>query len=198
MTKTNTMKALVCPSRFHGAIESAESDGRTRKLWRIDELGGEMYLLILSEKELDFSNVSDQFGAERPQTKCYDTLLDRVKNGGKWQFRLKANPVIHKKDTNSHRGRLVGLIGNKQQEEWLKKQALKNGFSLEDGMWLVTEFKWYDFKKGERRNHVRIHSVTYEGVFTVTDEELLKVALTNGIGREKAYGLGMLTIVGVR
>ena len=63
MTKTNTMKALVCPSRFHGAIESAESDGRTRKLWRIDELGGEMYLLILSEKELDFSNVSDQFGA---------------------------------------------------------------------------------------------------------------------------------------
>lgn len=198
MTKTNTMKALVCPSRFHGAIESAESDGRTRKLWRIDELGGEMYLLILSEKELDFSNVSDQFGAERPQTKCYDTLLDRVKNGGKWQFRLKANPVIHKKDTNSHRGRLVGLIGNKQQEEWLKKQALKNGFSLEDGMWLVTEFKWYDFKKGERRIHVRILSVTYEGVLTVTDEELLKVALTNGIGREKAYGLGMLTIVGVR
>lgn len=64
MTKTNTMKALVCPSRFHGAIESAESDGRTRKLWRIDELGGEKYLLILSEKELDFSNVSDQFGAK--------------------------------------------------------------------------------------------------------------------------------------
>ena len=198
MTKTNTMKALVCPSRFHGAIESAESDGRTRKLWRIDELGGEKYLLILSEKELDFSNVSDRFGAERPQTKCYDTLLDRVKNSSKWQFRLKANPVIHKKDTNSHRGRPVGLIGNKQQEEWLKKQALKNGFSLEDGMWLVTEFKWYDFKKGERRNHVRILSVTYEGVLTVTDEELLKVALTNGIGREKAYGLGMLPIVGVR
>lgn len=69
ITKTNTIKALVCPSRFHGAIESAESDGRTRKLWRIDELGGEKYLLILSEKELDFSNVSDQFGAERPQTK---------------------------------------------------------------------------------------------------------------------------------
>ena len=93
--------------RFHGAIESAESDGRTRKLWRIDELGGEKYLLILSEKELDFSNVSDQFGAERPQTKCYDTLLDRVKNSSKWQFRLKANPVIHKKDTKSHRGRPV-------------------------------------------------------------------------------------------
>lgn len=54
MTKTNTMKALVCPSRFHGAIESAESDGRTRKLWRIDELGGEKYLLILSKKNLIF------------------------------------------------------------------------------------------------------------------------------------------------
>lgn len=198
MTKTNTMQAMVCPSRFHGAIESAEPDGRTRKLWRIDELGGEKYLLILSEKELDFSNVSDQFGADRPQTKCYDTLLDRVKNGGKWQFRLKANPVIHKKDTNFHRGRPVALIGNKQQEEWLKKQALKNGFSLEDGMWLVTKSRWYDFKKGTSRNHIRILSATYEGVLTVIDEELFKAALVQGIGREKAYGLGMLTIVGVR
>ena len=39
---------------------------------------------------------------------------------------------------------------------------------------------------------------TYEGVLTVTDEELFKAALVQGIGREKAYGLGMLTIVGVR
>ena len=198
MTKTNTMQALVCPSKFHGAIESAEPEGRTRKLWRIDELGGEKYLLILSEKAFDFSNVCEQFGSEKPQSKSYDTLLERVKNGGKWRFRLKANPVIHKKDPKTDRGKPIALVGNKQQEEWLKKQALRNGFSLEDGLWLVTESKWYDFKKGSGRNHVRILSVTYEGLLTVTNEELFKAALVQGIGREKAFGLGMLTIVGAR
>ena len=50
ITKTNSMKALVCPSRFHGAIESAEPDGRTRKLWRIDELGGEKYFAHIIRK----------------------------------------------------------------------------------------------------------------------------------------------------
>lgn len=84
MTKTNTMKALVCPSRFHGAIESAEPDGRTRKLWRIDELGGEKYLLILSEKELDFQML--QINSEQKDLKLnvmihYLTELKMAVNG---------------------------------------------------------------------------------------------------------------------
>lgn len=78
------MKALVCPSRFHGAIESAESDGRTRKLWRIDELGGEKYLLILSEKELDFQMF--QINSEQKDLKLnvmihYLTELKMAVNG---------------------------------------------------------------------------------------------------------------------
>ena len=54
MTKTNTMKALVCPSRFHGVIESAEPDGRTRKLWRIDELMERSICSYYQKKNLIF------------------------------------------------------------------------------------------------------------------------------------------------
>ena len=32
LTKTKTMQALVAPKLFHGAIECAEPEGRTRKL----------------------------------------------------------------------------------------------------------------------------------------------------------------------
>ena len=38
-------------------------------------------------------------------------------------------------------------------------------------------------------------AVTYEGMLTVTDAELFRQALTQGIGREKAYGMGLLTIM---
>ena len=42
---------------------------------------------------------------------------------------------------------------------------------------------------------MKILSVTYEGTLEVTDVERFKKALTEGIGRGKAYGMGMMTIV---
>ena len=62
LTKTKTMQALVAPKLFHGAIECAEPEERTRKLWRLDTLNGNQYLLILTESPLDFSEVVRQFG----------------------------------------------------------------------------------------------------------------------------------------
>lgn len=37
--------------------------------------------------------------------------------------------------------------------------------------------------------------MTYEGTLRVVNPLLFRQALTNGIGRGKAYGLGLLTIV---
>ena len=126
----------------------------------------------------------------------YDVLLDRITNGSKWQFRLKANPVVYKKIAQSKRGKPVAHITTAYQEEWLEKQAAKHGFALEEDQWLVTESKWYRFRKGDSRQYVRILAVTYEGVLTVTDAECFQLSLMQGIGRGKAYGLGMLTVAG--
>ncbi len=195
---TKTMRALVAPNLFHGAIESCEEEGRTRKLWRIDDLRGEKYLLILTEKKIDFTRLWEQFGYDGSfETRCYDSLLEKITDGGKWQFKIKANPVVHKKVADDNRGKILAHITPVHQEEWLKKQALKYGFELSEGQWLVTESKWYSFKKNRNeRNRVKILAVTYEGILTVTDAEAFKQALVSGIGREKAFGLGMLTITG--
>ena len=37
--------------------------------------------------------------------------------------------------------------------------------------------------------------MTYEGVLQVTDAEAFCRLLTNGIGRGKAYGLGLMTVL---
>ena len=195
-----TMQALAAPNLFHGAIESSETDERTRKLWRIDTLYGDRYLLILSENKTDFSTVAEQFGySSEYECKSYDGLIERITESSTWQFRLKANPVVHlrKYPSENARGKVTAHITTDFQEKWLIKKSEKNGFSLSEGNWLVTESKWYIFRKNkEQKNFVRILSVTYEGLLTVTNAELFRNALTNGIGREKAYGLGLLTIAG--
>ena len=81
--------------------------------------------------------------------------------------------------------------------QWLAARAEKHGFTLIPEEYLVTEIKWYAFRKGGK-NQVRMLAVTYEGLLTVTDAELFRQTLTQGIGREKAYGMGMLTVTAPR
>lgn len=198
-SRTETMRALAAPNRFHGALESCDEE-RSRKLWRTDTLAGEMYLLVLSENEIDFTKAAEQFGYDSSyESKIYDGLLERITNGSRWQFRLTANPTVQKYDEKKGRGKVLAHITPEHQGNWLKKQAENNGFALLDDEWLVTGSKWYMFRKNRNSsNTVKLLAVTFEGVLTVTDAEAFKQALTRGIGREKAYGMGLLTVTRVR
>ena len=107
IAQTDTMRALAAPNIFHGAIESCDEE-RTRKLWRIDTLAGERYLLILSEKPIDLSDAAKQFGFDDSyETKLYDGLLARITNGSRWQFKLTANPTIQKYDEKKAEARYL-------------------------------------------------------------------------------------------
>ena len=197
-SRTGTMRGLASPSVFHGAIECADKE-RTRKLWRVDTLYGEQILLVISEDRIDLTSVAEQFGYDSSyESKIYDGLLERITNGSRWHFRLKANPTIQKYDENKGRGRVLAHITTEYQGEWLKKQAEKNGFSLKDEEWLVTGSRWYVFRKNRSmRDKVKMLAAVYEGVLTVTDAEAFRNALVKGIGREKAFGMGMLTVTRV-
>ena len=112
--RRSTMTALAAPQKFHGAVESAFSGERRRRLWRLDRLGEKLYLLLLSEEMPDLSGVVEQFGTgAAPESRNYDPLL----------------------------------------------------------------------------------AVTYEGVLQVTDPEAFRNLLCQGMGRGKAYGLGLLTVM---
>lgn len=196
--RKDTMRALANPYYFHGAIEKAEPGERTRKLWRVDRLGGELYLLIVSEEPLCFDHVLAQFGFEGDEvlSRDYAPLLSRITEGSRWQFRLKANPTIQKYAgfEKEGRGKVYAHATVKYQEQWLLDRAGRNGFSLEPGDFLVTESRWYSFQKRDRAR-VKILGCVYEGILAVTDADLFRKALTRGIGREKAYGMGMLTVM---
>ena len=71
--RRSTMTALAAPQKFHGAVESAFSGERRRRLWRLDRLGEKLYLLLLSEEMPDLSGVVEQFGTgAAPESRNYD------------------------------------------------------------------------------------------------------------------------------
>ena len=191
-----TLRALNVPRRLHGAIEAAFEGPRTRRLWRLDRREGRLWLLILSEEVPELSGIVAQFGPPNgtAETRDYEPLLARVAEGTCWRFRLAANPIKNVKVAGG-RGVVRNHVTVAQQEQWLAERATKHGFALEPEGFRVVDSRWINFEKATDGSPVRIHAVTFEGLLRVTDVTLFREALTRGIGRGKAYGLGLLTIM---
>ena len=195
--RRSTMTALAAPQKFHGAVESAFSGERRRRLWRLDRLGEKLYLLLLSEEMPDLSGVVEQFGTgAAPESRNYDPLLARITPGSRWQFRLAANPTKSCKDAKkpAARGTVAAHCTTQYQKQWLLERAAKHGFALTEGAFQVTRKQTCHFRKNGKRP-VTLLAVTYEGILQVTDPEAFREMLCQGIGRGKAYGLGLMTIL---
>ena len=187
LTERSTMKALADLKYFHEALDNCFPGERPGNMWRIDKLADlSPFCRLFSPSENSW------------ETRDYDPLLGRLRNGSTWRFRLSANPTYYAKakDPITVRGKVRAHKTTEHQREWMIKQSQKNGFQLAAEGFEITENKWLRFHKSGG-NVVTILSVTYEGLLKITDVELFQKALTNGIGRGKAYGMGLLTIMSV-
>lgn len=196
-TKRETLLALSSPAMFHGAVESAFSGERKRNLWRVDQLNGQYYLLILSHDVPRPDAALEQFSKSGTacETKDYEPLLQRVKNGTSWNFMLRANPTYSVSAEKGARGRVCAHSTTEHQRQWLLRQSLQHGFTLEEEQFDVVMSRWYHFSKGIKGKQVSLLAATYTGRLTVTDADAFRDMLTQGLGREKAYGVGLMTLV---
>lgn len=126
--------------------------------------------------------------------------LDALTTGQRFRFRLRANPCV------TRNGKRQGLLQLVEQEQWMKRKGLLHGFVL-------PEFPVFNLSEdGEARidiqvsqdrmlsglqhqgNKIRIFSVLYDGVMTVTDASAFVKVLQTGVGHGKALGLGLLSV----
>lgn len=197
-TKRDTLRAMINPQMFHAAIEAATSKDSGRNLWRIDKFQGKYWLLLVSSVEPDLSSMVSQFGLENmvepAETKDYEPFLNRLRDDQVWQFRLRGNPVRSVKSSDGKRGKIYAHVTPLQQKQWLLDRAESYGFKVDLNNFDVVNSKWHKFDKASVRN-VTIRAVTFEGFLTITDREKFVEMLQMGLGRGKAYGCGLMTIM---
>lgn len=178
---------------------------RSRKLWRIDSLLGKRYLLILSESAPDLTKLGMYGVPGTAQTKPYDDFLAHLQTNQIVRFRLTANPTHTIESAGRRQGRIVPHITVEQQRQWLADRAEKAGFRLLNDQaplfddeqsrqsFNVVGRDWPALWHGHR--FMRLSRVTYEGRLQITDLSQFRQTMTKGLGREKAYGMGLLTVI---
>lgn len=202
VTKRQTMRVLSSPNLMHKAIEESFPGVRKRRLWRVDMLHNEQYLLVVSEDRPDLGRLSKLFGyacnENSWECKAYSKFLDSLEVDQIWYFRLCANPVRssnkdNDKEEGRGRGKIHAHVTTEQQEKWLLDRQSKYGFLIDPESYGVTHSRWLKFRKysGHR---VAIRAVTFEGLLRIVDPTLFRKLLSEGIGRGKAYGCGLMTI----
>lgn len=175
-------KKLRSLDDYHAYIESAFPAEqllgvRKRHLWRLDG----QTILLTSEDEPD-KEALGKYG--NVIIKDYSKFINNVNTQQPYRFKLVANPL-----QSNIKDRRIPCHGNKQRLEWLEKQGTRYGFK-------VIQAQVVGYKENRIRKHgFTVKSVTFEGILQVTDAKKFKQALTEGIGREKAYGCGMITIM---
>jgi CRISPR system Cascade subunit CasE len=166
---------------------------RSRKLWRIDRLQGATYLLVVSPAPSDLSALEKYGVAGSAACKDYAPLLARIAAGQRLRFRATLNPVMSIPRSGEKRGRVAPHVTVARQMQFLLDRAEKNGFALKPDAFAITERGFALLKKGGK--NIRLARASYEGMLEVADALPFRRALTQGIGRKKAYGFGLMTVI---
>lgn len=209
---------LASPQRLHAAVMCAFPPGTRvdgpegRVLWRIDR--GEsptVTLYVSSVGQPDLTHVVEQAGwptAPNPwQSVDSSPLLSRLTAGQDWVFRLTANPVHSVRGPDGGRGKRLGHVTAARQQEWLLSRVGSWGFEIVDSSASRGDMKPVPQLAVHSRNQitfvrrtdgagrsVTLNVATFDGTLRVTDPELLRAALTHGVGRAKGYGCGLITL----
>lgn len=194
-TNRKKVKDLSHLGAYHSWVEESfpqeiATGRRLRHLWRLDRLHGNIYLLILSPEKPDLQKL-ERFG--KPGTaicKNYDFFLQRLTEGQRFQFKLTANPVRRGGKNSPYPGKLIPCFAIESQLTWLQRKAEINGFEI-----LSADVVGHDRPLLRKQKHVSLNRTVFEGKLRIKDLEKFKLALIKGIGREKAFGMGLLTVI---
>lgn len=129
--------------------------------------------------------------------KSKEVKFDSIQNGRSYKFLLRANPTKKIRDkggktTNQGKVR-VPIIDEDEIIAWLNRQF--EDIAEIKAVTLAQQDLLYFQKNNENQKHTgKIQTVTFSGILTVTNVELLVNRIKEGFGTAKAFGCGLLTL----
>ncbi|MFE1775529.1 type I-E CRISPR-associated protein Cas6/Cse3/CasE [Streptomyces sp. NPDC059008] len=152
------------------------------------------------------------------QSRPYTPFLDKLTAGTVWAFRLTANPIHFARRKDGEPTKRTAHQTSHHQQRWLIERQERSGFRIiekpperrllphgtthqghahhgDQYELTVRDRRDLAFTKGSAtKEAVRLVTVTYDGVLEVTDPAALRRTLTQGLGKAKAYGCGLMTL----
>ena len=171
--------------------------GKERQfLYRREELQGAFRFFVLSQER---PAESDIFTIEcRP-------FAPELRTGQSLCFNLRANPTICKAGKRHDllmeakrqvRGQVEGSdVWLHQQQaalDWLAAQGERSGFTLLDTS--VDAYRQQQLRRENSRQLIQFSSVDYTGMLTVTAPGLFLQRLSQGYGKSRSFGCGLMLI----
>lgn len=158
----------------------------------------------------------DDRGVWSIDTKPYEPV---VKTGDRFAFSLRANPVVtrwvgegekkrharhdvvmdakRRLDTEgvpkAQRPSIVELAQD-QGFAWLENRAENCGFALNRNLVRVDGYRQLCIRKNGKKRPIRLSTLDFRGVLTVTSPERFRDTLFTGIGPAKGFGCGLMLV----
>jgi len=171
-------------------------------LYRLDDTPHGKQFLVVSARE-----PANDHGLFRIETKPYDPPVEA---GQRLQISLRANPAVNRRALSGEGSRRQDVVKAHVEEaeaagervdwdraihegglDWLRSKGRRHGFAVEDVR--PDGYRRIPARKDGRAETNRMMGVLdFDGVVTVTNANAFRHALRTGIGRGKAFGLGLL------
>ena len=193
------IKDLSHLGAYHNWVEQSfpreiEQYGRLRHLWRIDTINEHNFMLLLSPNRPDLQKLEMYGVPGSAQTVSYDKLLNSIEENQIRPFRITANPSYDDSKTQ----RRFPHITSRQKIHWFLKRTEKHGFVITKNYYNKPNLKLtnqhFSVLHHDKKT-IRLSMASFEGTLKITNKDLFKETLIKGFGHEKAYGMGLLTVM---
>lgn len=120
-------------------------------------------------------------------------ILPNFLDHNHYRFKVIVNPT--KRDSASRK--LVAVRGRDEVAQWFTERAPANwGFEIDHRHLQVDKIDVLQFK-GKQQRRITIGQAHVQGLLRITDKEQFTNSFTQGIGRARAFGCGLLQVVPV-
>lgn len=185
-------KALADRQQLHrlvmGLFDASRQEAQV--LFRCREQGMSISLYIYSSVNVDKSRLLP--GMKLTGNRDLSAWLDGLSLGLVLGFDLLTFP-FKKEPVEGKNSRRRVLRSYEERYEWMERKAEQNGFRIISLQEIPGSQVSAVHNEGEG-GALYFNCYEYQGVLEITDEAAFRKSVEQGIGPEKAYGLGMLLL----
>ncbi|MFC4467750.1 type I-E CRISPR-associated protein Cas6/Cse3/CasE [Streptomyces xiangluensis] len=197
-------------SGFYNWVEDGVSDARAQmgvlSTWSVDLKAGVLVLVVQARVPADWSRIPADAMKDKPRTLAVDRTINV---GDTLSFRTVVNPtraISPGKDASSSRirGKRVAQTTPHHAKEWFirRLQPAREPNTARGGVTCIgatadtdaLSVRMLGSLKSTARTGLVVARAEIKGQLTVTDPQLLVRSLTEGIGRARAYGCGLILV----